>query len=154
MGVVGVRMIHELRGISCLPLELVVKPKKETCVSRSFGHPVTELADLQEAIAAYASRAAEKLRHQEQVSEAMVVFARTSPFKAGYFRQSATVQFPIATNYTPTIVEAARKAMKRIYEPGREFQKAGVLDGGSCVLRQPFRGTSGRRMRVGRNGSG
>ncbi|ABW33339.1 DNA polymerase V, putative (plasmid) [Acaryochloris marina MBIC11017] len=132
MGVVGVRMIHELRGISCLPLELVAKPKKETCVSRSFGQPVTELADLQEAIAAYASRAAEKLRHQEQVSEAMVVFVRTSPFKPGYFRQSATVQFPIATNYTPTIVESARNAMKRIYEPGREFQKAGVLMVGLC----------------------
>ncbi|WP_262562730.1 Y-family DNA polymerase [Acaryochloris sp. CCMEE 5410] len=132
MGVVGVRMIHELRGISCLPLELVAKPKKETCVSRSFGQPVTELADLQEAIAAYASRAAEKLRHQEQVSEAMVVFARTSPFKTGYFRQSATVQFPIATNYTPTIVESARNAMKRIYESGREFQKAGVLMVGLC----------------------
>ncbi|WP_396150642.1 Y-family DNA polymerase [Acaryochloris sp. CCMEE 5410] len=127
MGVVGVRMIHELRGISCLPLKLVAKPKKETCVSRSFGQPVTKLADLQEAIAAYASRAAEKLREQGQVAEAMVVFARTSPFKPGYFRQSVTVTFSIATNYTPAIVEAARKAMERIYEPGREFQKAGVL---------------------------
>ncbi len=132
MGVVGVRMIHELRGISCLPLELVAKPKKEICVSRSFGQPVTKLADLQEAIAAYASRAAEKLRHQEQVAEAMIVFARTSPFKEGYFRQSVSVQFPIATNYTPTMVEYARKAMARIYEPGREFQKAGVLMVGLC----------------------
>lgn len=132
MGVVGVRMIHELRGISCLPLELVAKPKKEICVSRSFGQPVTELADLQDEIAAYASRAAEKLRQQQQVAEAMIVFARTSPFKPGYFRQSATVQFPIATNYTPAIVEAARKAMERLYEPGREFQKAGVLMVGLC----------------------
>lgn len=132
MGVVGIRLVYELRGISCLPLELVTKPKKETCVSRSFGQPVTKLADLQEAITAYASRAAEKLRHQEQVAEAMVVFARTSPFKPGYFRQSATVQFPIATNYTPAIVEAARNAMERIYEPGREFQKAGVLMVGLC----------------------
>lgn len=132
MGVVGVRMIHELRGISCLPLELVAKPKKEICVSRSFGQPVTELTDLQDAIAAYASRAAEKLRQEQQVAEAMIVFARTSPFKSGYFRQSATVQFPIATSYTPAIVEAARKAMARIYEPGREFQKAGVLMVGLC----------------------
>lgn len=132
MGVVGVRMIHELRGISCLPLELVTKPKKETCVSRSFGQPVTELADLQDAIATYASRAAEKLRHQQQVAEAMIVFARTSPFKSGYFRQSATVQFPVATSYTPAMVEAARQAMARIYEPDREFQKAGVLMVGLC----------------------
>lgn len=132
MGVVGVRMIHELQGVSCLPLELVAKPKKEICVSRSFGQPVTELADLQDAIATYVSRAAEKLRHQQQVAEAMIVFARTSPFKPGYFRQSATVQFPIATSYTPAMVEAARTAMERLYEPDQEFQKAGVLMVGLC----------------------
>lgn len=132
MGVVGVRMIYELRGISCLPLELIAQPKKETCVSRSFGKPITELVDLQEAVAAYASRAAEKLRGQGQVAEAMIVFARTSPFKSEYFRQSVTVTFSIATNYTPTIIESAHNAMEQIYEPGREFQKAGVLMVGLC----------------------
>lgn len=132
MGVVGVRVLYELRGISCLPLELVAKPKKEICVSRSFGQQITKLVDLQEAIAAYATRAAEKLRGGGQVAEAMIVFARTSPFKEGYFRKSLTVQFPIATNYTPTMIEYARRAMAKIYEPGREFQKAGVLMVGLC----------------------
>lgn len=132
MGVVGVRILYELRGISCLPLEMTTKPKQEICVSRSFGQRITGLVALQEAVAAYATRAAEKLREEGQVAEAMIIFARTSPFKSEYFRQSTTVQFPIATHYTPTIVESARKAMASIYEPGREFQKAGVLMVGLC----------------------
>lgn len=127
MGVVGVRLLYELRGVSCLPLELVSKPKQETCVSRSFGKPVTELADLQDAIAAYASRAAEKLRQQGQIAEAMVVYARTSPFESGYYRQSVTVSFPIATQDTLVVITAARQAMESIYRPGLRFQKAGVL---------------------------
>ena len=46
MGVVGLRMLMELQGTSCLPLELVSNPKKETCVSRSFSHPVTTVTEL------------------------------------------------------------------------------------------------------------
>lgn len=61
------------------------------------------------------------------------MFACISPFKPGDFRQSSTVQFLIATNYTLTIVDAARNAMAQIYEPGREFQKAGVLMVGLCL---------------------
>ena len=127
MGVVGVRMQLELRGLSCLPLELVAKPKKETCVSRSFGQPITELVDLQEAIAAYSARVAEKLRHQGQIAEAMLVYARTNPFKPRYYTQSVTIQFPVATQDTIEIVAAARRAVEEIYQPGLKFKKAGVL---------------------------
>jgi DNA polymerase V len=35
MGIVGVRLVQELRGISCLPLELCPVPRKSCCVSRS-----------------------------------------------------------------------------------------------------------------------
>ena len=62
MGIVGIRLLRELNGISCLPLDLSPPPKKATCVSRSFARPVTSLSDLKEAIATHTSRAAEKLR--------------------------------------------------------------------------------------------
>jgi DNA polymerase V len=32
MGVVGQRLLLELQGISCLPLELIPNPKQETCL--------------------------------------------------------------------------------------------------------------------------
>jgi DNA polymerase V len=46
MGVVGLRIVWELRGISCLPLELCPPPKKSWMVSRSFGRPITSLEEM------------------------------------------------------------------------------------------------------------
>jgi len=70
MGIIGTRLQLELQGISSLPLELAPFPKKETCVSRSFGRPITKLRELQEAIATYASRLGEKRSDPAEVSSA------------------------------------------------------------------------------------
>ncbi len=58
------------------------QPKQEIACTRSFGHPVTELARLAEAVTEFASRAAQKVRKQHSlagqvmVSSAPVRFAR------------------------------------------------------------------------------
>ena len=62
LGVVGQRLVWELRGISCLPLALCPPPKQSLMVSRSFGRPITALTEMREAVATYMTRAAEKLR--------------------------------------------------------------------------------------------
>src|SRR5262249_39865234 len=41
LGVVGQRIVWELRGLSCLPLERCPPPKHSLMVSRSFGQPIT-----------------------------------------------------------------------------------------------------------------
>ena len=56
------RMVLELGGLSCLALEEVAPQRKGMAVTRSFGRPVTSLDELREAVAAYATRAGEKLR--------------------------------------------------------------------------------------------
>jgi DNA polymerase V len=63
MGIVGVRIMYELRGLSCLPLEAIAPPQKNMMCSRSFGQPVITLEHMHEAIAYHAARAAAKLRH-------------------------------------------------------------------------------------------
>ena len=45
MGVVGARIVQELRGVSCLALEDCPAPKQGITVSRMFGKPITSLAD-------------------------------------------------------------------------------------------------------------
>jgi DNA polymerase V len=47
-------MVHELRGIPCMPLEEHPPAKKQIICSRSFGHFITELKDLEEAMVFYA----------------------------------------------------------------------------------------------------
>ncbi|NJM52653.1 MAG: hypothetical protein HC846_04190 [Blastocatellia bacterium] len=61
----GQRIAWELRGISCLPLELFEKPKKGLCCSRSFGQGIKTIEDLRQAVAMHTARAGEKLRRQK-----------------------------------------------------------------------------------------
>ena len=96
MGIVGIRLLRELKGISCLPLELAPKPKKATCVSRSFRHPVKTLAQMKEAIATHITIAAFKLRRQKQTATAVSIFILTSRFKDNYYSNSITLPLPIA----------------------------------------------------------
>ena len=49
MPVTGGRTVYELRGISCMPLELVEPTRKGIAVTRSFGAPVTSWQQMREA---------------------------------------------------------------------------------------------------------
>src|SRR4029434_9630627 len=80
LGVVGQRTVWELRGISCLPLELCPPPKQSLMVSRSFGRPITSLTEMREAVATYTTRAAEKLRRHDVAAGVVTVFLMTNRF--------------------------------------------------------------------------
>ncbi len=122
------RIIHELRGTSCLPLELCPPPLRSLTVSRSFGSPVETLPELREAVALYATRAGEKLRRRALVADALVVFLATSRFAGEpVHAPSAAVALPSATNYTADLIRYAHRALERINTPGRRFKKAGIM---------------------------
>jgi DNA polymerase V len=52
----GLRLVWELRGIPCLPLEVFEKPRKGLYCSRSFGKLVTTSEDLGETLAMHCAR--------------------------------------------------------------------------------------------------
>ena len=126
-GVVGWRLQRELQGDACLPLDLAPAPKQETCVSRSFSHPITTLEGLQEAIATYVVRAAEKLRRQRQRTAALTIYTRTSPFSAGFYSRAASTRLDLPSNDTGVLLRAALPLVPRIFQPHRQLAKAGVL---------------------------
>ena len=127
MGIVGVRLVRELNGIFCLSLELQPKPKKATCVSRSFSRPVTELEQMKEAITTHTTTAGAKLRKQKQNTTAITVFILTNRFKDNYYSNSITLPLPIASNRTPELINAALRGLEVIYCDGYEYKKAGVI---------------------------
>ena len=55
--------------------------RKSIMASRSFGRPVTALAEMREAVAAYTARAAEKMRRQHLATAHLMVFIETNRFK-------------------------------------------------------------------------
>ena len=127
--VVTQRTVMELQGVSLLQLEEVAPARQQIMYSRSFGLPVTQLADLQQAIISYTTRAAEKLRRQSSLCRAVHIFIRTSPFrqKNAQYSPGLTVTLTKATCDTLKLAQAGLWGLKRIYRPGYRYAKAGVI---------------------------
>ncbi|WP_153117672.1 Y-family DNA polymerase [Rhodocyclus tenuis] len=125
------RTVRELRGESCLALEDAAPPKQQIMVSRSFGNSVHELADLQQAVAHFVGRAAEKLRSQGSCAGCLTVFIRTSPFRRDdpQYSQSLTLPLAVASDDTLELTTVATEGVRAIYRPGFPYAKAGVLLG-------------------------
>ena len=128
-GVVMERMVLELRGISCLPLEEVVPDRKKSIASHSFGRAVQTRQEMEEAVSAYATRSAEKMRRQHLATASLVVFVETNSFRPqdAQYHASKLVQLPVATADTGTLIAAAMRAVSAICRSGYRYKKAGVM---------------------------
>jgi len=128
LGIVGLRLVKELDGRSCLPLEDCPPPKQSITCSRTFGTSITTLSGMEEAVSVYISRAAEKLRRGGLAMTSLTVFLTTNPFKAGpHYSNALTKKLSVATDSTPELIRLALHCLQRLYREGYEYKKAGVL---------------------------
>lgn len=127
--VVVEKTVRELRGEPCYLLEDGPEPKKMIACSRSFSERITALPPLEQAVASYASRAAEKLRGQRHLCRVLQVYIRTGVFNPDERRYSrtATVPLPYPTCDTRDLVQGALAGLRSIYLPDYRYQKAGVV---------------------------
>jgi DNA polymerase V len=122
------RTVRELQGTPCIDLDQAPAPKQEIACTRSFGHPVTELHHLAEAVTDFASRAAVKVRKQGSLAGQVLVFVRTSPFRQDpQYSRSITVPLRRPSADTGILVNAALSGLERIFLPGFNYAKAGVM---------------------------
>lgn len=125
----GLRLVWELRGISCLPLEAFEKPKQGICCSRAFGQSVMSLEALTEGVSMHAARGGEKLRRQRLAASHLTVFISTSRFHTRpeeIYSASASLRLVEPTFFTAELVTAAKLLLERIYKPGFQYRKAGI----------------------------
>ncbi len=127
--VVVEKTLRELRGVCCLDVEDQPSANQQILCSRSFGEPVTELATLTEVVSQFASRVAEKLRHQHSVARAVQVFIATSPYRHHDRQHAPTATLPLTrpSQDTAALVSAAVRALQSIHRPGFNYLKAGVM---------------------------
>ena len=125
--VVLARTVDELNGKSCLRLEEVTPPKQQIVCSRSFACKITSLQDLSEAVAEYTARAAEKLRHEQQLCQLITVFAHSSRFVQPAYSAQRIHMLPAPTADTRDLVKAAMGEIAAIFREGVGFAKAGVI---------------------------
>ncbi len=127
--VVGARIQMELKGTACLPLEVKRPPKQQIICAKSFGREITSQAELEEAVATYVVRAAEKLRAQDSLARRLTVFLRTNPFdtSAPQYANEFVIDLAYPTAFTPALLKRARVALQAMYRVGYRYKKAGVV---------------------------
>jgi DNA polymerase V len=126
--VIGERLVLELRGTMCMPLETERPPKKGIMCAKTFGKEITSLDELTEAVACYTARAAEKLRLQDSLTASLTVFIRTNSFNADMpqYSNSMSIDMPYPTAFTPQLIAYALQGVNAMYREGYRYKKCGV----------------------------
>lgn len=122
------RTIRELQGESCIDLEQSAPAKQSICSSKMFGQRVHTVQGLQEALATYIHRAAEKLRRQRSLCGALRIGIQTSLHGDGpKYANAATVVPDYPTDDVRQLTRCALRALEGIYRAGYAYSKAEVL---------------------------
>jgi len=129
-GVVGIRLVRELKGITSEEMEDELVNKKMIATTRMFGNPVGDIDSIKEAVATYTSRAAEKLRRQHGAARVINVFVVAKGENHNVDFRGAThsdyVTLPTATSFTNELIKPAVALVDKLYQKGTFYKKAGV----------------------------
>jgi DNA polymerase V len=129
-GVVGMRLVKELGGMACLPINDPLNEKKMITTSRMFGRKVASLEELREAVASYVSRAAEKLRRQYCVAGILKVFVVTANKDPDEYKPESSeiaIKLPVPTSLTPIFLQHALPMTDQLYKAASSYLKAGII---------------------------
>lgn len=129
MSVVGQRLLNELKGIPCIPIDEMPATKKGICTSRSFGMLLTDKKDIAQAVANFAAKCALKLRKQNSCTALVHVFLNTNIFREKDKQLHRQVDIPlhVASNSTSELITVALKGLDMLYKAGYNYHKAGVI---------------------------
>ncbi len=129
MSVVELKLVQELKGISCFPLEKAAQPKKNICTSRSFGKPTKQYKQLSEAISTFAARCSEKLRKQKCSASEIRVFIYTNPHNPKHKQYYGYIKLnlDVASNDNNIVIKEALKGLQMIYRSDCVYKKVGVI---------------------------
>ena len=116
-------------GQGLVPSEDGTLARRSLCCSRTFGRPLSDFPVILGTVSAFTSRAAEKLRRQGDAAHLMTVFLSKSRYglEPPPYSCSAVLTLPVATSDTVELVRLARATLKKLWQPGNRYTKAGVI---------------------------
>jgi len=128
MSVVGLRLKHELEGISTLDLETPAV-KKMIATTRSFEKMMTNYTDIKERVATFSVSCAEKLRKQNSHCNSVMVFIHTNGFRKDLpqYGRNIVIKLPYPTNSSIDLIKHTEQGLKTIFREGYHYKKAGVI---------------------------
>ena len=128
MGVHGVRMVNELKGIRQLEIE---KPsaKKSMAVTRSFMKMLVKKEDVYERVETFGMYCSEKLRNQHLCCKEITVFLQTNRFRTDLpeYKNAKTILLSNPTNSSIVIGKAVHQLFDDLFLEGFHYKKAGVI---------------------------
>ena len=129
MTIKGLKTLWELKGKPSFSLNDSPPPRHEIMNSRSFSYPVTDLQDILEAGADYATMAVEKLRSQNSVCRVVSSSITTNFFRENekQYRNSKTNTLSYPSDYTPEIISMVQKQLREIFRSGYRYKKISVF---------------------------
>ncbi|HVJ63760.1 MAG TPA: Y-family DNA polymerase [Bdellovibrionota bacterium] len=127
LSITGLYIAKELRGESCITLEILREARKQVVSTRSFGKPVYEIEELRESVATHVTSAALKLRQQGLLTRYLRVMIQTSRFDENYHYDSLPMSIPAATASTNKLIATTMPLVDRLYRRGVRYKKAGVV---------------------------
>jgi len=128
------RTAMELAGTSCIELD-DMSIRQQILVSRSFRPKVEDYTQLHSFISGYISRAAERLRSQKSLTKHLSLFIHTPPQQFDYhnkrkdnsYSNSISIKLSQYTADTSTLIRAGSWGLKKIFKPGYQYYKAGII---------------------------
>lgn len=122
----GPQLTLELRGTSCIPLERIGKPQQMIMRGRTFTRDITEMHQLEAALATLTAQAAFRLRQQQQVCRRIALTLETSRHKPGYSRDHPELKLDHPVNDTGELISLLRALLLRIFVRGRPYHQLNV----------------------------
>ncbi len=128
MGIHGVRMMNELKGIRQLELD-TPSPKKSIAVTRSFMEMLTQKEQVRERVETFGMYCSERLRKQNTCCKMVTVFVQTNRFRKDLpeYRNAKTQILPNPTNSSILIGRVVNELFEAIYREGFHYKRAGVI---------------------------
>ncbi|MBO9660559.1 MAG: Y-family DNA polymerase [Chitinophagaceae bacterium] len=129
MTVMSLRLAFELRGVNAFKWEETPDSRKNICTSRAFQERLTSLKQLEAPVASHAATCSRKLRAEKSCAKNLHVFIHTNPFNSKDAQHSASITIPLATptSSSQELVKYAIMGLRRIYQPGYNYHKCGVI---------------------------
>lgn len=129
MTIVGVRTWKELQGIRCLELEEKAPEKQSIATTRSFGKMVSDIAQLEEAVASFTEACAAKARKEHLVARKIQVFIHTNFYRKDLptYARNCVLKLPVPSADPRELIAFAKEALASIFSPDYEYKKAGVV---------------------------
>ena len=129
MGVTGVRTWAELRGDSCIELDIARTDKQSISISRTFSKEILTFSELNSILSLFASTISLKLRKQGSCTTQITTFIYTNKYREDKPQsyESHLVKLDVPSDSTLEIIEIVSASLKKIYKEGYSYKRAGIV---------------------------